>query len=81
MTTAEEETQRIRSYLTSQASRLSVAELVQKLRADTAPLEAIGAAVPVAHFADRGLTVRASAHGRCALMRLRKRRRQGDDIG
>lgn len=53
MTTAEEQTQRIRDYLITQANRLSVADLVQKLRTDTAPLREIGAAVPQAQFEER----------------------------
>jgi len=53
MTTLEDETQRIRGYLINQANRLSVPELVQKLRTDTAPLRAIGAAVPPEHFEER----------------------------
>ncbi|MBV9252397.1 MAG: hypothetical protein JO227_24520, partial [Acetobacteraceae bacterium] len=53
MTTSTGETERIRGYLIAQANKLTPAELAAKLRADTAPLQAIGAAVPTAHFADR----------------------------
>jgi DinB superfamily len=53
MTTSTDETERIRGYLIAQANKLTPTELVAKLRADTAPLQAIGAAVPVAHFAER----------------------------
>jgi hypothetical protein len=53
MTTSTGETERIRAYLIAQANKLTPAELVAKLRADTAPLQAIGAAVPAAHFAER----------------------------
>jgi hypothetical protein len=53
MTTSTDETDRIRGYLVAQANRLTPAELVAKLRADTAPLRAIGAAVPAEHFAER----------------------------
>jgi hypothetical protein len=48
-----DEAVRIRSYLLTQANKLSVPELVRKVRDDTAPLHAIGAAVPAAHFAER----------------------------
>jgi hypothetical protein len=53
MTTSAGETERIRGYLISQAHKLTPAELVAKLRADTAPLQAIGVAVPATHFAER----------------------------
>ena len=53
MTTSTDETERIRAYLIAQANKLTPAELATKLRADTAPLRAIGAAVPAAHFAER----------------------------
>jgi hypothetical protein len=44
---------RVRSYLLAQANKLSLPELVTKVREDTAPLHAIGAAVPAARFAER----------------------------
>lgn len=53
MTTPADESQRVRSYLVTQANKLSIPDLVQKVRVDTAPLRAIGAAVPVAHFTER----------------------------
>jgi len=53
VTTSTDETERIRAYLIAQANKLTPAELATKLRADTAPLRAIGAAVPAAHFAER----------------------------
>lgn len=48
-----EEDLRVRRYLVSQANKLSIADLVQKVRADTAPLRTTGAAVPAAHFTER----------------------------
>src|ERR1700738_2053008 len=53
MTAPTDEAQRIRGYLISQANKLGIPDLVEKVRKDTAPLQEIGAAVPVAHFADR----------------------------
>jgi hypothetical protein len=53
MTTPTDEAQRIRGYLISQANKLSVPDLVDKLRTDTAPLREIGAAAPPAHFGER----------------------------
>jgi DinB superfamily len=53
VTQSTDETDRIRGYLIAQANKLTPAELVAKLRADTAPLQAIGAAVPIRHFAQR----------------------------
>jgi hypothetical protein len=47
------ESERIRSYLIAQAAKLSIAELVQKVRDDSSALEAAGAAVPRARFTDR----------------------------
>jgi len=44
---------RVRSYLLSQANKLGIPDLVAKVRADTAPLRAIGAAVPAARFRER----------------------------
>jgi hypothetical protein len=51
--TPSDENLRIRSYLLTQANKLGVAELVAKVRADTAPLRAIGSAVPAARFGQR----------------------------
>lgn len=44
---------RIRSHLLAQANKPSVPALVTKVREDTAPLRAIGTAVPAAHFGER----------------------------
>ena len=44
---------RVRSYLLAQANKLRIPELVTKVREDTSPLRAIGAAVPAAHFSER----------------------------
>ncbi len=48
-----EEVQRVRSYLLSQANKLSVPELVDKVRRDTLPLREAAAAVPSARFFER----------------------------
>src|SRR5438105_14154124 len=53
MTAADDETERIRGYLTSQANRLSLPELVEKIRRDTLPLQEAGASVPPARFGER----------------------------
>ena len=53
MASPTDENLRVRSYLMAQANKLSIPELVKKVREDTAPLHAIGAAVPAAHFAER----------------------------
>jgi hypothetical protein len=50
--TPTEEDLRIRSYLLAQANKLAIPALVTKLREDTAPLQAIGAAVPRSHFGE-----------------------------
>lgn len=47
------EAERVRSYLITQANKLTLAELVAKVRVDTAPLQAVAAGVPAAHFFDR----------------------------
>lgn len=44
------ERERIRAYLNGQAHKLSLAELVEKVRTDTAPLQAVAAAVPADKF-------------------------------
>jgi DinB superfamily len=44
---------RVRSYLLAQANKLGMPALVTKVREDTAPLRAIGAAVPTARFRER----------------------------
>jgi uncharacterized damage-inducible protein DinB len=53
MTTADDEAQRVRGYLTSQANKLSLPELVDKVRRDTAPLWQAAAAVPAERFSQR----------------------------
>jgi hypothetical protein len=53
MTTPTDEDLRVRGYLIAQANKLSIPDLVQKVRTDTAPLRAVGAAVPAAHFSER----------------------------
>ncbi|HLZ68699.1 MAG TPA: DinB family protein [Dehalococcoidia bacterium] len=53
MTTQADEAQRVRGYLLAQANKLSIPELVEKVRRDTMPLREAGAAVPAARFAER----------------------------
>jgi hypothetical protein len=53
MTTPADETQRVRGYILSQANKLSIPELVEKVRRDTAPLREAGAAVPADRFTER----------------------------
>jgi len=53
MTTQADEAARVRGYILSQANKLSISELVEKVRRDTAPLRAAGAAVPAARFTER----------------------------
>jgi len=47
------ESDRVRSYIVAQANKLSISELVTKVRTDTAPLRGAGAAVPTAKFFTR----------------------------
>ncbi|MEO6398422.1 MAG: DinB family protein [Tepidiformaceae bacterium] len=47
------ESERIRSYILAQANKLSLPELVQKVRNDTAGLPVAAAAVPSAQFSER----------------------------
>lgn len=47
------ENDRVRSYILSQANKGSIADLVAKVRSDTAPLREAGNAVPAARFFDR----------------------------
>jgi DinB superfamily len=49
----EEEAPRIRSYLIAQAGKLTVPELVEKLRRDSLPVREAAAAVPPERFAER----------------------------
>jgi hypothetical protein len=53
MSTANEEAERIRSYLLSQANKLSIPDLVEKVRQDTLPVWDAAAAVPPARLAER----------------------------
>jgi uncharacterized damage-inducible protein DinB len=53
MTTANEEFQRIRGYLVAQANKLTIPELVEKVRRDTLPLWDAAASVPAERFTDR----------------------------
>jgi hypothetical protein len=53
MTTPTDEDQRVRGYLLTQANKLSIPDLVTKVRTDTAPLRDIAAAVPAQHFTER----------------------------
>lgn len=53
MTMPAAESERIRGYLIAQANKLSLPELVEKVRADCAPLREAGASVPAARFTDR----------------------------
>ncbi len=49
----EDEIARLRGYLVAQAAKLSVSELVGKLRKDVAPLRQVGVSVPAARFRER----------------------------
>ena len=49
----QEEVARVRGYLTSQAAKLSLPELVEKLRKDSAPLKDVAASVPAERFRAR----------------------------
>ncbi len=53
MTTTNDETERVRSYLISQANKLSIPDLVEKVRRDTLPLWDAAAAVPEERLAER----------------------------
>ncbi len=53
MTEPQTENERVRGYLIAQAGKLSLTELVDKVRADTVPLREAATAVPGAHFSDR----------------------------
>ena len=49
----DDEVQRVRGYLLSQAARLTVPELIEKLRRDALPLREAAASVPAARFHER----------------------------
>jgi uncharacterized damage-inducible protein DinB len=53
MTTANEEAERIRGYLLAQANKLSIPDLVEKVRRDTLPVWDAAAAVPAERFGER----------------------------
>lgn len=53
MTMPAAESERIRGYLVAQANKMSVSELVAKVRTDCAPLGEVGATVPAARFNER----------------------------
>jgi hypothetical protein len=53
MTMPASESDRIRSYLIAQANKLSIPELVDKVRTDSSALREAGAAVPAAKFDQR----------------------------
>jgi hypothetical protein len=53
MTTLTEEQLRIRGYLQAQAAKLSLTDLVAKVRSDQEQVRAAGEAVPAARFYDR----------------------------
>jgi len=47
------EAERVRGYILSQANKLTIPELVEKVRTDTAPLREAGASVPADRFFER----------------------------
>jgi hypothetical protein len=49
----DDENARIRSYLHAQAARLTIPQLVDKLRADTQPLRDVGSGLPAERFRER----------------------------
>jgi len=53
MATPTDEDLRVRGYLQAQANKLSIPELVEKVRRDTLPLRETAAAVPQARFFER----------------------------
>lgn len=53
MTNQNAEDQRVRGYLVAQAGKLTVAELVEKVRHDTQPLRDVAATVPPERFFER----------------------------
>ncbi len=53
MTAQTDEAQRVRGYILAQANKLSIPELVEKVRRDTAPLREVAATIPAARFAER----------------------------
>jgi hypothetical protein len=53
MTTRTDEDERVRGYLVSQANKLSIPDLVEKVRRDVLPLREAAAAVPPDRFFER----------------------------
>ncbi len=53
MTEMDEESARIRSYLVTQANKLSLPDLIEKVRRDVLPLRDAAAAIPLARFGER----------------------------
>lgn len=53
MTTQQTEDERVRSYLLAQANKLSIPELVEKVRRDVLPLQEVAATVPPDRFFER----------------------------
>lgn len=53
MTAPHSEAERIRSYLVAQAARLTIPQLVDKVRADCAPLADVARAIPAERFRER----------------------------
>src|SRR5687767_11409921 len=53
MVSATDEDLRVRGYLLSQANKLSIPDLVEKVRRDTLPLREAAAAVPADRFFER----------------------------
>src|SRR5262245_57092972 len=53
MTTANDEVQRVRSYLLAQANKLTIPELVEKVRNDSAAVWVAAAAVPADRLTER----------------------------
>ena len=66
MTAANDEAQRVRGYLISQANKLSLPDLVAKVRADGQPLYEAAAAIPPARFHERPAAEDWSAAEVCA---------------
>ncbi len=48
-----EEDDRVRGYIVAQANKLSIPDLVEKVRRDTLPLREVAATVPAAHWYER----------------------------
>lgn len=53
MTQAQGEAERIRSYLTTQANKLSIPDLVEKVRVDVTPLKQVASLIPAERLTER----------------------------